>query len=55
MASELWDPRFIRKFKAEHARDVFVEHMISKKKTKIWLRKVCFRILDPELPPNTFS
>ena len=39
VASELWDPRFIRKFKAERARDAFVEHMISKKRTKIWLRK----------------
>ena len=39
VASELWDPRFIRKFKMEHAKEVFVEHAVSKKKTKIWLRK----------------
>ena len=39
VASELWDPRFIRKFKAEHTREVFVEHVVSKKKTKIWIRK----------------
>ena len=39
VASELWDPRFIRKFKVEHAREVFVEHVVSKKKTKIWIRK----------------
>lgn len=39
IASELWDPRFIRRFKAEHARDVFVEHVVSKKKMKIWIRK----------------
>ncbi len=39
IASELWDPRFIRKFRAEHTREVFVEHQVSKKKTKIWTRK----------------
>lgn len=39
IASELWDPRFIRKFKVEHSRDVWVEHVVSKKKTKIWIRK----------------
>ncbi|KAJ9637118.1 mitochondrial genome maintenance protein MGM101 [Exophiala oligosperma] len=39
VASELWDPRFIRKWKAEYARDVFVEHQGTKKRTKIWLRK----------------
>lgn len=40
VASELWDPRFIRKWKAANARDVFVEHQGTKRKTKIWLRKV---------------
>ena len=39
IASQLWDPRWIRKFKAQYAREVFVEHMVSKKKTKIWVRK----------------
>ncbi|KAM5474339.1 hypothetical protein MauCBS54593_001913 [Microsporum audouinii] len=39
VASELWDPRWIRKFKASYAKDVFVEHMVSKKKSKIWIRK----------------
>ena len=39
VASELWDPRFIRKFKSEYTREVFVEHVVSKKKTKIWIRK----------------
>jgi len=34
VASELWDPRFVRKFKAERTREVFVEHIVSKKKTK---------------------
>lgn len=44
VASELWDPRFIRKWKAEYARDVFVEHQGTKKRTKMWLRKVCCSI-----------
>lgn len=39
VASELWDPRWIRKFKVEHARDVFVEHAVTKRKSKIWIRK----------------
>ena len=39
VASELWDPRWIRKFKAENAREVFVEHVVNKRKSKIWIRK----------------
>lgn len=39
IASELWDPRWIRKYKAKYAREVFVEHVVSKKKSKIWIRK----------------
>ncbi|KAJ6012215.1 hypothetical protein N7499_012816 [Penicillium canescens] len=39
IASELWDPRWIRKFKAQYTREVFVEHVVNKRKTKIWTRK----------------
>jgi hypothetical protein len=39
IASELWDPRWIRKYKAQHVREVFVEHIVNKKKSKIWVRK----------------
>ena len=39
VASELWDPRYIRKFKAEHAREFFVEHVPTKKRKKLWMRK----------------
>ncbi|KZF22767.1 Mgm101p-domain-containing protein [Xylona heveae TC161] len=39
VASELWDPRFIRKFMSQHAKEIFVEHVPSKRKRKIWLRK----------------
>lgn len=39
VASELWDPVFIKKFKEEYCQDKFVEHVVTKKKKKIWLRK----------------
>jgi hypothetical protein len=39
IASELWDPRWIRRFKAARAKEVFVEHVVNKKRTKIWIRK----------------
>ncbi|KAH9948798.1 mitochondrial genome maintenance MGM101 [Amylocystis lapponica] len=39
IASELWDPRFIREFKAKYCVEVFAEHMSTKKKKKLWRRK----------------
>ncbi|KAK9330361.1 mitochondrial genome maintenance MGM101-domain-containing protein [Lipomyces starkeyi] len=39
IASELWDPRFIRKFKKEICVEQFVEHAVTKKKRKLWKRK----------------
>lgn len=39
IGSELWDPVFIKKFKKEHCVEKFVEHITTKKKKKIWLRK----------------
>lgn len=39
VASELWDPRFIRQFKAKHCTEAMVEHMRDKKKRKLWRRK----------------
>ncbi|EED18544.1 mitochondrial genome maintenance protein Mgm101, putative [Talaromyces stipitatus ATCC 10500] len=39
VASELWDPRWIRKFKAQYTKEVFVEHVVNKRKSKIWIRK----------------
>lgn len=39
VASELWDPRFIRTFKSESCVEVFVEHLPTKKKKKLWRRK----------------
>ncbi|KAF1352443.1 mitochondrial genome maintenance MGM101-domain-containing protein [Delphinella strobiligena] len=39
VASELWDPRFIRKFLKSEAKECMVEHMVSKKRRKHWMRK----------------
>ncbi|KFY55147.1 hypothetical protein V496_07096 [Pseudogymnoascus sp. VKM F-4515 (FW-2607)] len=39
VASELWDPRFIRRFMKEHAKQLWVEHIPTKKKKQLWYRK----------------
>ncbi|KAF7432818.1 hypothetical protein PC9H_004761 [Pleurotus ostreatus] len=39
VASELWDPRFIREFKAKQCVEVFAEHLPTKKKKKLWRRR----------------
>ncbi|SCU91704.1 LAME_0E13520g1_1 [Lachancea meyersii CBS 8951] len=39
IGSELWDPVFIKQFKKAYCVDKFVEHVTTKKKRKIWLRK----------------
>ncbi|KAF1841974.1 Mgm101p-domain-containing protein [Cucurbitaria berberidis CBS 394.84] len=39
IASELWDPRFIRGFLSQQTKEVWVEHVGTKKKKKIVLRK----------------
>ncbi|SCU83500.1 LAMI_0C03466g1_1 [Lachancea mirantina] len=39
IGSELWDPVFIKAFKKENCTEKFVEHVVNKKKKKIWLRK----------------
>lgn len=39
IASELWDPRFIRKFMAERGKEIIVEHMTTKKRRKHYMRK----------------
>ena len=39
VASELWDPRFVRRFHAENVKEVWVEHVVTKKKKKISIRK----------------
>ena len=39
VASELWDPSFIRVFKAQHCESIWVKHVTRNTKTKIWRKK----------------
>lgn len=39
IASELWDPRFIRRFLASRGKEIIVEHAQTKKRRKHWMRK----------------
>ncbi|CAO3648680.1 unnamed protein product [Mucor hiemalis] len=39
IASELWDPVYIRKFKKKHCVEVWAEHVTTKKKKKLWRKK----------------
>ncbi|KAI8145525.1 mitochondrial genome maintenance MGM101 [Fennellomyces sp. T-0311] len=39
IASELWDPVFIRKFKKKYCTEVWAEHVTTKKKKKLWRKK----------------
>lgn len=40
IALELWDPLFIRQWKKKYCDEVFVEHVTTKKKKKIWKLKL---------------
>lgn len=39
VASELWDPRFIKRFMSEMGKETMVEHVVTKKRRKHWMRK----------------
>lgn len=39
IASELWDPSFIRKWKKKYCDEAFAEHVVTKKKKKLWKLK----------------
>ncbi|TKA65888.1 hypothetical protein B0A49_09590 [Cryomyces minteri] len=39
VASELWDPRFIRKYLDAKGKEIWVEHQVTKKRRKHWMRK----------------
>ncbi|KAG0046554.1 hypothetical protein BGZ83_008293 [Gryganskiella cystojenkinii] len=45
VASELWDPAFIRKFRKEYCEEVYAEHLVTKRRKKLWKRKD-----NPDLP-----
>ena len=39
IASELWDPRYIKKFMASEGKECIVEHVVTKKRRKHWMRR----------------
>ncbi|RDA84295.1 hypothetical protein CP532_3355 [Ophiocordyceps camponoti-leonardi (nom. inval.)] len=39
IASELWDPQYVRWFKKNNMEEVWVEHTVTKKKRTFWYRK----------------
>ncbi|CAH6718577.1 mitochondrial genome maintenance protein Mgm101p [[Candida] jaroonii] len=39
IASELWDPSFIKPWKKKYCDEVFAEHVVNKKKKKLWKLK----------------
>ncbi|CAZ80074.1 unnamed protein product [Tuber melanosporum] len=39
IVSELWDPRFIRNYKKKYCEEKFVEHAVTKRKSKRWIKK----------------
>ncbi|KAK9470977.1 mitochondrial genome maintenance protein [Dipodascopsis tothii] len=39
VASELWDPSFIRTFKKDFCVNQFADHVLTKKRRKLWRRK----------------
>lgn len=55
IASELWDPRFIKRFMAEMGRETMVEHVVTKKRRKHWMRKgdeIRYPLKDVGLPES---
>ena len=47
IASELWDPAFVRWFKKNRMEEVWVEHMTTKKKRTLWYRKGAVEVSYP--------
>jgi hypothetical protein len=39
IASDLWDPQFVTKWKAEYAQEVWCENVRTKERRKLWQRK----------------
>lgn len=47
IASELWDPVFIRNFKKRYMQEVWVEHAVSKKKRTFWYKQGQVNVVYP--------
>jgi hypothetical protein len=52
IASELWDPTFIRKFRKLHMEAHWVEHANTGKKRQMWFRKGCVEVAYPYKLPK---
>ncbi|CAO3626977.1 unnamed protein product [Cunninghamella echinulata] len=52
IASELWDPVFIRKFKKKYCVEVWAEHVTTKRKKKLWRKKDDVLVTYMAGPPN---
>lgn len=55
IASELWDPAYIRWFKKTHMEEIWVEHATTKKRRKQWYRKGEVDIVFPYQMPKSSS
>ncbi|KAG5959482.1 hypothetical protein E4U57_000625 [Claviceps arundinis] len=47
IGSELWDPQFLRWFKKTHVEEVWVEHMVTKKKRTVMYKKGLVQVAYP--------
>ncbi|GAO16235.1 hypothetical protein UVI_02000180 [Ustilaginoidea virens] len=47
IASELWDPHFVRWFKKSQMEEAWVEHAVTKKKRTLWFRKGLVEVAYP--------
>lgn len=47
IASELWDPIFVRSFRKEHMVEAWVEHAVTKKKRTLWFKKGAVEYVYP--------
>ncbi|KAK0388115.1 hypothetical protein NLU13_4359 [Sarocladium strictum] len=47
IASELWDPNFIRQFRKNNMEAHWVEHATTNKKRQMWFRKGCVEVAYP--------
>ncbi|KAG5937785.1 hypothetical protein E4U59_004186 [Claviceps monticola] len=50
IGSELWDPQFLRWFKTMHVEEVWVEHMVTKKKRTMLYKKGLVQVTYPYKP-----
>ncbi|RCI17125.1 hypothetical protein L249_2598 [Ophiocordyceps polyrhachis-furcata BCC 54312] len=54
IASELWDPQYVRWFKKNNMEEVWVEHTVTKKKRTFWYRKGMVDVAYPyRISPNS--